>query len=105
LGECGSEASAVHAVFQQTYKGHDVKPHNGHVPEFCAERARLLIEYSEATSNLRPLSSALSEGALSYELDAFLSAWKRLKTATERCARLHQALASHVKAHHCGFGK
>ena len=67
----------------------------------CAERVRLLIEYSEAVSRLEPLAQVLSDGTLSYRRETFLDAWERLKDAAEKSVRLRAALLNHVNQHGC----
>ena len=79
----------------------DVEPPRVMRKTHCGERARLLIEYSEAVSRLEPLAQTLSDGKLPYRRETFLESWERLKNASEESARLRTILLNHVKEHGC----
>jgi hypothetical protein len=79
----------------------DVEPARVLRKTHCAERARLLIEYSEAVTRIEPLARVLSDGTLPYRRETFLDAWERLKDASEDSVRIRMVLLNHVNEHGC----
>jgi hypothetical protein len=70
-------------------------------PPLCIERFRLLQQYAEAVRQFRDLAAAVSETAISYELDAFFRAWDQCEQGRRRCADLRHAIADHISHHGC----
>ena len=69
----------------------------------CAERARLLDLYSNATGDFSYQVARLSEIALSYEIDAFTRAWEQCEEARKHSADIRRQIYSHLDEHHCAL--
>src|SRR5579872_7433544 len=52
----------------------------------CPERVRLMDLYSKATRDMSEMVTALSDVAISYELDVFNRAWEHCECARRLCS-------------------
>jgi hypothetical protein len=69
----------------------------------CAERARLLHLYSEATAKLSHEVEALASTAGEVSGHSFDRAWERCEELRALCAQIQEQIYEHLREHRCAL--